>query len=288
MPGAYEIDRRRRSRRRQADRQRHGVRARRRRATAEYFDPTMHAGAAAANRGRDGRPVLHAGQRRRAAGRRPLCGARRDVGRGARALEHADHPITLMGLVCAEWGYRRASVGSCGRECCTPFFSILVGLGRRSRTRQAVPQVGRRAGGGVGAVSASRRIMLVYLVDQPGKATSSVTGKATRRGDRQDVRRLRQAGDAGRRRLRRADRPRQLRRQRRAKFNLPGPDIGRRRLQHAVQEAADQADRVRRHDERERPVHRTSCRRRAARSSRRRATAPRTSRRCSAATSSTR
>ena len=75
---------------------------------AEFFDPTMHAGAAAADCRGDRRPLLHAGD---AAG---LAEDVRYAGRGVTSVEERElwnMPIiliALMGLVCAEWGYRRA------------------------------------------------------------------------------------------------------------------------------------------------------------------------------------
>ena len=90
VPGAYEIAIDRRSRR-QTDRHATPRTCARRRGRQRVLRSDDARGAAAANRGRDGRTVLYARQRRRAGGGRQLRGARRDIGRGARALEHADH-----------------------------------------------------------------------------------------------------------------------------------------------------------------------------------------------------
>ena len=128
---------------------------------------------------------------------------------------------------------------------------------------------------------------LVYLVDQPAPGDKRVTGRATREEDRQGARRVRQAGGTGRRRVRHAHRPRQLRRPR-AEVQPAGTRHGGRPISTRSSEAADQAGRVRQHLERERPVRRGAVGARAARSSPPRATAPSSSPRSSAASSSTR
>ena len=75
---------------------------------AEYFDPTMHEGRCG------GLPTRPAAASTR---RRPSAGMAEDVryaGRGVTSVEERElwnMPIiliALMGLVCAEWGYRRA------------------------------------------------------------------------------------------------------------------------------------------------------------------------------------
>ena len=75
---------------------------------AEYFDATMHAADAAAHRRGNRRAVLHAGRMQ------GLAEDLRYTGRGVTTVEERDlwHlPIVfvlLVGLLCAEWGYRRA------------------------------------------------------------------------------------------------------------------------------------------------------------------------------------
>ena len=75
---------------------------------AEYFDATMHAARLQADRRRNRRPLLHAGDDRDAAEDLKY------TGRGVTTVEERDlwhMPIVLLllvGLTCAEWGYRRA------------------------------------------------------------------------------------------------------------------------------------------------------------------------------------
>ena len=80
---------------------------------AEYFDATMHAAAAAADRRRDRRPVLHAGDGRRRCRGSAVHRPRRDDGRRARPVAHADRAaaarradVRASGAIDERWGWR--------------------------------------------------------------------------------------------------------------------------------------------------------------------------------------
>ena len=146
--------------------------------------------------------------------------ARRHVGRGARALEHADHPGHARGARLRRVGLPPR--GGVGVDAARRFSDRRRPRGR-SRTRRAVPQVGRRRW--------PRRPAARRPAEQARLSRRSARGKASARqrparprGDRQDVRWLRQAATPedvvyvvlighgsydGKT----------------AKFNLPGPDM---------------------------------------------------------------
>ena len=178
---------------------------------AEYFDPTMHAAPlrriAEETGGRFYTPDTATG----------LAEDVRYAGRGVTSVEERElwnMPIiliTLMGLVCAEWGYRRVvGLGLMLKA----FLLIVVGLAGDPEHGKTFHKWGTTL------AEASERLgvppeRLVYLVDQPAEGDERRHRPRDARRDRQGARWLRQAGRSRGRRLRHAHRPRQLRRPRR-------------------------------------------------------------------------
>ena len=207
--------------------------------------------AAAAHRGGNRRPLLHAGHRRGHGRRRSLRRPGRHLGRRARALEHANRPPRVDGP-----GLCRVGLSARGGAVLMlkAFLLIVVGLA-------GDPEHGKlfhKWGASLAEASAKVGVTpdrVVYLVDQKDEEDKLATGRSTREEIQKAIDGFAKAAAAedvvyvilighgsfdGQS----------------ARFNLPGPDMNAGGLQCAAEAAADPADRVREHGELERPVRR--------------------------------
>ena len=224
---------------------------------SEYFDAAMRAPLlkriAEETGGRFFTPANAVGAARGDQLQRP----RRHRRRRARAVGHAGRCCSLLiGLIGAEWGYRRdagarvsaasrgtqrraaesssatrvsrlrAASACCARRAPPPrrrHLLVITGVPRRRGAREAVPRLGDDA-------SSTRRRRATacptptsrYLAEKPD--ADPAHSRALDEGERREgVRRHRGAGAARRRHLRAAHRPRQLRRHAAARSTCPGP-----------------------------------------------------------------
>ena len=160
---------------------------------AEFFDPTMHEAPlrriAEETGGRFYTPDNVAG----------LAEDVRYAGRGVTSVEERElwnMPIiliALVGLVCAEWGYRRARGLLIALECCSASSSS------SSSASPGIPSTARRSTSGATTLAeASERLgvppeHLVYLVDAAGRGRQAGQRQGHARGDRQGARPVREA-----------------------------------------------------------------------------------------------
>ena len=143
---------------------------------AEYFDPTMHAAPLRRIAEETGGKFYTTRHREGHRRRRALRRTRRDLGRGARALEHADHPDHAHGTRLRGVGLPpHRGVGLMLKA----FLLIVVGLAGDPEHGKTFHKWGTTL------AEASERLgvpkeRLVYLVDQPGEGDTRVSGRATR------------------------------------------------------------------------------------------------------------